>query len=83
MPGLSLEEASAASERIRSCIEAAVVRADDQAIPITASLGVSCFPAPGIDNLHGLLKAADRALYQAKDSGRNRVVSATSLPPDR
>jgi diguanylate cyclase (GGDEF)-like protein len=39
---------------------------------ITASLGVAAFPEAGID-AESLLRAADRALYRAKDRGRDRV----------
>ncbi len=39
---------------------------------ITVSLGMATFPADGQDSM-GLLAAADRALYQAKRLGRNRV----------
>ena len=42
---------------------------------ITISLGVSCYPACG-DSPHKVIKAADEALYEAKRSGRNRVVVA-------
>ena len=76
MPGLSLEEAAAAAERIRENIAATRVDVDGQQLSVTASLGVSCFPGTGIFNLNDLLKAADQALYQAKESGRNRVVTA-------
>ncbi|HRO60277.1 MAG TPA: diguanylate cyclase [Burkholderiaceae bacterium] len=43
--------------------------------PITASLGVAVFPDDAGDS-ELLIRAADRAMYQAKHSGRNRVVVA-------
>lgn len=42
---------------------------------MTASVGVASFPLDG-DDSDTLLKAADRAMYRAKGSGRNRVVLA-------
>lgn len=44
-------------------------------VEITASFGVSSFPADGIES-QGLIQAADAALYVAKRSGRNRVAAA-------
>lgn len=44
-------------------------------VEITASFGVSSFPADGIEP-QGLIQAADAALYVAKRSGRNRVAAA-------
>jgi PleD family two-component response regulator len=43
-------------------------------ISITASIGVA--DSTGIGELTELLAAADRALYRAKDAGRDRVVAA-------
>jgi diguanylate cyclase (GGDEF)-like protein/PAS domain S-box-containing protein len=62
-------------ERIRAAIAAAPVWVDNQPITVTASLGGAVS-----DDEHGgagnLLGAADRALYAAKRSGRDRVVLA-------
>ncbi|MFL6682431.1 MAG: diguanylate cyclase, partial [Burkholderiaceae bacterium] len=44
-------------------------------VQITASFGVSSFPADGIES-QGLVQAADAALYVAKRNGRNRVAAA-------
>lgn len=43
-------------------------------LPVTASIGVACFPTDGFDN-DSLLKAVDIVLYKAKQAGRNCVVS--------
>jgi GGDEF domain-containing protein len=43
---------------------------------VTGSFGVATMPYHAVDGA-SLVRAADRALYAAKASGRNRVVSAT------
>ena len=48
---------------------------------VTASLGVSVYPSIGVDGAEQLIRAADVALYRAKDQGRNRICFA--LEPDR
>jgi len=77
LPGVTMETAHTIAERLRVRISKAKVIVDGQRIEVTASLGVACFPSPGIENMNDLLKAADSALYEAKGSGRNRVVLAT------
>jgi diguanylate cyclase (GGDEF)-like protein len=61
-------EARAVAERIRGEVEEGFISHDG----LTVSCGVAAFPdAPG--KTEALLWAADRALYAAKDAGRNRV----------
>lgn len=69
-----------AAERIRKNIASHSFKGDDQAIKCTVSLGITAFAGPG-DTLEQMLKRADEALYQAKEQGRNRVVSAP--PPEK
>ncbi len=61
------------AEKARKSIEA---RAGDAAgRTVTVSMGIASF-GPGADSPAELIAAADRALYRAKDAGRNRVQAA-------
>jgi diguanylate cyclase (GGDEF)-like protein len=78
LPQAGPEGALAVAERLRTRIERTEVPGVGV---ITASLGIATFP------LHAssrdlLVIAADRALYQAKRTGRNRVCSPADLPQD-
>jgi diguanylate cyclase (GGDEF)-like protein len=67
------------AERVRRAIESEAVTVDDARIRFTASLGVAVWPAEGRDPA-ALLSSSDRALYAAKEGGRNRVIAASTLP---
>lgn len=71
IPGASLEQARGVCERIRKFIADGEMRTLEAKVSITASLGVAT--TDGKVDAESLLKAADRALYKAKDRGRNRV----------
>jgi len=62
------------AERIRQHIEANTLQITGKAINVTASIGIATVE-PG-DDMNSLFERADRALYQAKCSGRNRCVVA-------
>jgi len=84
LPGASLEIGAKRAEELRAKIEAISVRYLDNNLPrITISVGVAAFPEAG-DNPQSVLKAADDALYRAKEGGRNRVeLAADGLKPAR
>lgn len=67
--------AAAAGERLRTAIEQSGARHADGS-PVTASIGVAV--ASLADTPESLIDRADRALYQAKHSGRNRVVEISA-----
>jgi diguanylate cyclase (GGDEF)-like protein len=69
-------EAAALAEELRR----RVTRLDNAWRPITASFGVAAF-GQHIDSGAALVQAADRALYHAKSTGRDRVVRYSELPP--
>ncbi len=76
LPGASLENALQKAERLREGVKELNVQHRGRSIgAITLSMGVACFPDQGLTG-EILLRAADQALYQAKASGRDRVVSA-------
>ena len=77
MPGANVHAASEVAERIRRTIEAGDHEMAGLTVPgpITVSIGVAHFPGDAVDG-EGLIRWADRRLYRAKESGRNRVVAA-------
>jgi diguanylate cyclase (GGDEF)-like protein len=74
-PDTPAASAAQAAERIRRRFESAPVEVDGLSFRITISIGVAARHS-AMPHFDSLLKAADRALYAAKDQGRNRVVLA-------
>jgi diguanylate cyclase (GGDEF)-like protein len=68
--------AAVVSERIRQHVASHPFEYDGKRIAITVSLGVAGMPRPDVKSPEDLIERADRALYEAKHAGRNRVVSA-------
>ena len=74
LPETDIDQAMDVAERLREEIAKTKVEID-QVLPLnfTISIGVTTL-TPQNENIEGLLNVADKALYVAKDSGRNRVV---------
>jgi diguanylate cyclase (GGDEF)-like protein len=73
MPGASTPTVNKCAEEIRSKFETLCVVSEDQKISATISLGAAIYPLHG-SNVDEVFIKADRAMYQAKQGGRNRVV---------
>jgi diguanylate cyclase (GGDEF)-like protein/PAS domain S-box-containing protein len=77
LPGVSAQDAQQRAEYLREAVQELQVSHRGMTLhTITISAGVAVFPTHGT-NIETLTKAADRALYQAKASGRNQVICAT------
>ncbi|MBP2298638.1 GGDEF domain-containing protein [Azospirillum picis] len=75
MPDTNNLGANNLCEKVRSSIESAPISYSGTAIPVTVSIGLSTRGSED-RSFEELYKNADKALYVAKDAGRNRVVSA-------
>ncbi|MGY2295466.1 sensor domain-containing diguanylate cyclase [Pseudomonas yamanorum] len=73
LPDTDIDGASTIAEHIRSAVEH-LPPADGDALSVTVSIGLSTWDKRRRGSLEELLLSADRALYDAKHSGRNRTV---------
>jgi diguanylate cyclase (GGDEF)-like protein len=71
--GSDLAGARVVAERLRKAVEDRKFTFGGKDIPVTISLGVAAVPESGIADHNAFLASADKALYEAKRSGRNRV----------
>ncbi len=75
MPGTSLEDAQRIAERIRRDISSEPFRALAGKAPLDVTVSVGVASSVDGDTPETLLKRADQGVYEAKDRGRNTVVS--------
>ncbi len=79
MPDTNLDKALIAAERLRMAVASCNFHLSDQVFPITISIG-AVVPSLGKEaSLDALLAEADRALYKAKNNGRNCVEAALNV----
>lgn len=76
LPDCTLDQGMAIADRIRTAIEGTPVNGDGCLVAFSASIGLASTDTSGYE-LQRLRKDADAALYRAKRTGRNRVMSDT------
>jgi diguanylate cyclase (GGDEF)-like protein len=79
LPHANAEDAAAWAERTRVSLAASVIETNVGSISVTASFGVAAY-GPNQATPESITAAADRALYAAKDAGRNQVYPPPSVP---
>jgi two-component system cell cycle response regulator len=83
--GTGLANVNVVAERLRAAVERRRFEFNAVHIPVTISVGVAAIPDPAITDDAAFLARADRAMYEAKRLGRNRVcvnTSADDLTPE-
>jgi diguanylate cyclase (GGDEF)-like protein len=72
LPMTTLKDARRAAEKLRKSVETQKISYQGRSISVTMSLGVASWENFGGIDVEGFLKMADEALYEAKNSGRNK-----------
>jgi diguanylate cyclase (GGDEF)-like protein len=73
LPSTDLKGAQKIASKIREAVEEILIVADESVIRFTISLGLADIRSSD-QNIEAILNRADKALYKAKESGKNRVV---------
>jgi len=61
------------AEEMRNAVESKVFTCGDTTFSVTISIGIACMKGTKAKGFEELIKQADKALYLAKNSGRNRT----------
>jgi diguanylate cyclase (GGDEF)-like protein len=78
LPETDPEGARAIAERLRDQIGALSMEMNGMLVQTTVSVGIACYPSDDRGTAGSLIENADRALYLAKQTGRDRIVMAGS-----
>ena len=74
--GMDARQGTEAAERLRAAVSRTIVESGSATMRVTISAGVTCARPGHATGLAALTERADRALYAAKQAGRDRVVTA-------
>ncbi len=80
LPGARRIHALAVGERVRTAVQKQCQLVGEEVVELTVSVGAAEHLGPE-ESLDALVDRADRAMYTAKDSGRNMVVADGAVPP--
>jgi len=83
LPGIDADTARQFAEQIRQSVESLVIPIDYSSVDkVTVSIGVATTASTADNSAESLLQEADKALYQAKNAGRNQTCSAPPILQD-
>jgi len=74
LPGASTQDIKLVAERFRRMVEESSFQHLNQEIKVTISIGITSYPENDISKVEDLIEKADHSLYQAKETGRNKVI---------
>ncbi len=74
MPGASRQDSEFVAERVRRMIEESSAQHGEHQISVTVSIGAVSSPETDVSDESKLIALSDKALYEAKEQGRNRVI---------
>ena len=83
MPSTSLDGAKLFGERLRAAISSTKINCNGKFIGITMSFGIVSLENNVRPDVESLIKMADVALYEAKNSGRNKCCCYQGINPDK
>jgi len=72
LPETGVEGARVYAEKLREAVEESELKHEEQVLKVTVSQGIATYP-DHVTELNSLISAADRAMYQSKRKGKNRV----------
>jgi diguanylate cyclase (GGDEF)-like protein len=78
MPNITLATAYERAESLRQSLNVLSVPYEYYNLSVTISMGIACYPENG-QTREALLRAADQALYAAKEAGRNHILAYDQL----
>ncbi len=78
MPNISLETAYERAEHLRQSLTLLRVPYEYYSLSVTISMGIACYPENG-QTRETILRAADQAMYGAKEAGRDHILSYNQL----
>ncbi len=79
LPDTEMDRATIVGERIRQKVEAHEFKNEEHSIRRTISVGLSALPDARIKDEFALVEWADKALYEAKQTGRNKLIVYSHL----
>ena len=79
LPQTGVEQAEVVTRRLGKLVAETISTDERMTIPVTLSAGVASLRSSGAETPDDLLTMADRALYSAKERGRNRLVTHTEM----